>query len=64
MLQLAMRSKKAHPTSSRTRCFPPGPRTLIHVSGAEALLHDAAPMLPEATYSLRQIGEYIRQATG
>ncbi|AXN42589.1 Carboxylesterase LipF [Mycobacterium marinum] len=55
------------PTSSQTRCFPPGPRTLIHASGAEALLHDfqvAAPMLPEATYSLRQIGEYIRQATG
>jgi acetyl esterase/lipase len=69
------------------------PRTLIHVSGSEVLLHDArlaarrlaaagvptevrvwpgqmhdfqlaAPMLPEATRSLRQIGEYIREATG
>lgn len=69
------------------------PPTLIHVSGSEALLHDAqlaaaklaavgvpaeihvwpgqlhdfqvaAPMLPEATRSLRQIGEYIREATG
>lgn len=69
------------------------PRTLIHVSGAEVLLHDAqlaarrlaavgvpaelrvwpgqihdfqlaAPMVPEAVRSLRQIGEYIREATG
>ncbi|PQM47950.1 Carboxylesterase LipF [Mycobacterium talmoniae] len=68
------------------------PPTLIHVSGAEALLHDAqlaaanltaagvpaevciwpgqvhdfqlmAPVVPEATRSLRQIGEYIRAAT-
>ena len=67
------------------------PPTLIHVSGSEALLHDAqlaahkltaagvpvevriwpgqihdfqltAPMVPEATRSLRQIGEYIRAA--
>lgn len=69
------------------------PRTLIHVSGSETLLHDAqvaasklaaagvsaevrvwpgqihdfqvaAPMVPEAIRSLRQIGEYIREATG
>lgn len=69
------------------------PRTLIHVSGSEVLLHDArlaasrlaaagvpaevrvwpgqvhdfqvaGPMLPEAVRSLRQIGEYIREATG
>jgi acetyl esterase/lipase len=69
------------------------PRTLIHVSGSEVLLHDArlaarglaavgvpaevrvwpgqihdfqlaTPMVPEATRSLRQIGEYIREATG
>ncbi|OBI47555.1 esterase [Mycobacterium kyorinense] len=69
------------------------PRTLIHVSGSEVLLHDAqlaarrlaavgvptevriwpgqihdfqlaAPVIPEATRSLRQIGEYIREATG
>ena len=69
------------------------PRTLIHVSGSEVLLHDArlaarrlaaagvpaevrvwrgqihdfqlaAPIVPEATRSLRQIGEYIRDATG
>jgi acetyl esterase/lipase len=69
------------------------PRTLIHVSGSEVLLHDAqlaatklaaagvpaevrvwpgqvhdfqlaGPMLPEAMRSLRQIGEYIREATG
>jgi acetyl esterase/lipase len=69
------------------------PRTLIHVSGSEVLLHDArlaarrlaeagvpaevriwpgqihdfqlaAPMVPEATRSLRQIGEYIREAAG
>lgn len=69
------------------------PRTLIHVSGSEVLLHDAqlaasrlaavgvpaevriwpgqvhdfqlaAPMVPEAVRSLRQIGEYIREATG
>lgn len=69
------------------------PRTLIHVSGSEVLLHDArlaasrlaavgvpaevrvwpgqihdfqlaAPMVPEATRSLRQIGDYIREATG
>jgi acetyl esterase/lipase len=68
------------------------PRTLIHVSGSEALLHDArlaaaklavigvptevriwpgqihdfqlaAPLVPEAARSLRQIGEYIREAT-
>lgn len=68
------------------------PRTLIHVSGSEVLLHDArlaarrlaaagvptevhvwpgqihvfqwcAPVVPEATRSLRQIGDYIRQAT-
>lgn len=68
------------------------PRTLIHVSGSEVLLHDArlaarrlaavgvptevriwpgqihdfqlaAPVIPEATRSLRQIGEYIREAT-
>jgi acetyl esterase/lipase len=67
------------------------PPTLIHVSGSEALLHDAqlaarkltavgvptevriwpgqihdfqlaAPVVPEATRSLRQIGEYIRAA--
>ncbi|BBX63076.1 esterase [Mycobacterium saskatchewanense] len=69
------------------------PRTLIHVSGSEVLLHDAqlaatrlaaagvpaevrvwpgqvhdfqlaAPILPEAVRSLRQIGDYIREATG
>lgn len=69
------------------------PRTLIHVSGSEVLLHDArlaakrlaaagvpvqlriwpgqihvfqiaAPLVPEATRSLRQIGAYIREATG
>lgn len=69
------------------------PRTLIHVSGSEVLLHDAqlaaarlaavgvpaevrvwpgqvhdfqlaAPLVPEATRSLRQIGEYIREAAG
>ena len=69
------------------------PRTLIHVSGSEVLLHDArlaasrlaaagvpaevrvwpgqvhdfqiaGPLLPEAARSLRQIGEYIREATG
>jgi acetyl esterase/lipase len=69
------------------------PRTLLHVSGSEVLLHDArlaarrlaavgvptevrvwpgqihdfqlaAPVVPEATRSLRQIGEYIREATG
>ncbi|OSC36207.1 esterase [Mycobacterium decipiens] len=69
------------------------PRTLIHVSGSEVLLHDAqlaaaklaaagvpaevrvwpgqvhdfqvaAPMVPEAIRSLRQIGQYIREATG
>jgi acetyl esterase/lipase len=69
------------------------PRTLIHVSGSEVLLHDArlagrrlaaagvpveiqvwpgqmhvfqlaAPAVPEATRSLRQIGDYIREATG
>ena len=68
------------------------PRTLIHVSGSEVLLHDArlaarrlaaagvpvqlrvwpgqmhvfqiaTPMVPEATRSLRQIGNYIREAT-
>ncbi|MGV0047518.1 alpha/beta hydrolase [Mycobacterium colombiense] len=68
------------------------PRTLIHVSGSEVLLHDArlaasrlaavgvpaevrvwpgqihdfqlaAPMVPEAVRSLRQIGDYIREAT-
>ncbi|OAR20035.1 alpha/beta hydrolase [Mycobacterium leprae] len=68
------------------------PRTLIHVSGSEVLLHDAqlaatklaavgvpaeirvwpgqvhvfqaaAPMVPEATLSLRQISQYIREAT-
>jgi acetyl esterase/lipase len=68
------------------------PRTLIHVSGSEVLLHDAqlaarrlaavgvpaevriwpgqihdfqlaVPVVPEATRSLRQIGEYIREAT-
>ncbi len=69
------------------------PRTLIHVSGSEVLLHDArlaarrlaaagvptevrvwrgqihdfqlaAPLIPEATRSLRQIGAYIRETTG
>jgi acetyl esterase/lipase len=69
------------------------PRTLIHVSGSEVLLHDArlaasrlaavgvpaevrvwpgqvhdfqlaAPVVPEAMRSLRQIGDYIREATG
>ena len=69
------------------------PRTLIHVSGSEVLLHDArlaarrlaaagvptevrvwpgqihdfqlaAPLVPEADRSLRQIGDYIREATG
>lgn len=68
------------------------PRTLIHVSGSEVLLHDArlaarrmaaagipvqlrvwpgqmhvfqiaAPIVPEANRSLRQIGNYIRAAT-
>jgi acetyl esterase/lipase len=68
------------------------PRTLIHVSGSEVLLHDArlaarrlaaagvavelrvwpgqmhvfqiaAPMVPEADRSLRQIGNFIREAT-
>jgi acetyl esterase/lipase len=68
------------------------PPTLIHVSGCEALLHDAklaaqrlasagvpvevkvwpgqihvfqlgAPMIPEATRSLREMGRYIREAT-
>jgi len=75
------------------RIKPGLPRTLIHVSGSEVLLHDAqlaasrlaavgvpaevrvwpgqvhdfqlaAPMVPEAVRSLRQIGEYIREATG
>lgn len=69
------------------------PRTLIHVSGSEVLLHDAqlaartlaaagvptevriwpgqihdfqlaGGFVPEAKRSLRQIGEYIREATG
>lgn len=69
------------------------PRTLIHVSGSEVLLHDArlaarrlaaagvpvevrvwpgqmhvfqlaAPLVPEATRSVRQVAEYIREATG
>ena len=69
------------------------PRTLIHVSGSEVLLHDArlaaqrladvgvpvelrmwpgqmhvfqlaASLVPEAGRSLRQIGDYIRDATG
>jgi acetyl esterase/lipase len=69
------------------------PRTLIHVSGSEVLLHDArlaatrlaavgvpaevrvwpgqvhdfqlaASLVPEAIRSLRQIGDYIREATG
>ncbi|MGH3564062.1 MAG: alpha/beta hydrolase, partial [Mycobacterium sp.] len=69
------------------------PRTLIHVSGSEVLLHDArlaarrlaaagvptevrvwpgqvhvfqltAPLVPEATRSLRQIGQFIREVTG
>jgi acetyl esterase/lipase len=69
------------------------PRTLIHVSGSEVLLHDAraaaralaaagvptevrvwpgqvhdfqlaGSLVPEAERSLRQIGEYIREATG
>lgn len=69
------------------------PRTLIHVSGSEVLLHDArlaarrlaaagvpvelrvwpgqmhvfqlaAPVVSEAASSLRQIGDYIREATG
>jgi len=69
------------------------PRTLIHVSGSEVLLHDAqlaasrlatagvpvevrvwpgqvhdfqlaGLLVPEAERSLRQIGEYIREATG
>jgi acetyl esterase/lipase len=69
------------------------PRTLIHVSGSEVLLHDArlaghrlaaagvpveihvwpgqmhvfqlaAPAVAQATRSLRQIGDYIREATG
>lgn len=69
------------------------PRTLIHVSGSEVLLHDAriaarrlaaagvpvevhvwpgqmhvfqiaAPLVPEGTRSLRQIGDYIKEATG
>src|ERR1700741_3324021 len=69
------------------------PRTLIHVSGSEVLLHDAqlaatrlaavgvpaegrvwpgqvhdfqvaTPLVPEGLRSLRQIGEYIREATG
>lgn len=68
------------------------PRTLIHVSGSEALLHDArlaaaklaaagvptevrvwpgqlhdfqlaTPLVPEATRSLRHIGNYIREVT-
>jgi acetyl esterase/lipase len=68
------------------------PRTLIHVSGSEVLLHDArlaahrlaavdvpaevriwpgqihdfqlaAPVVPEASRSLREIGQYIREAT-
>ncbi len=68
------------------------PRTLIHVSGSEVLLHDArkaahmlaaagvpvevrvwpgqmhvfqiaAPAIKEATRSLRQVGDYIREAT-
>jgi acetyl esterase/lipase len=68
------------------------PRTLIHVSGSEVLLHDArlaagrlaavgvpaevrvwpgqvhdfqlaGPLVPEAMRSLRQIGDYIREAT-
>ncbi|HEX7322794.1 MAG TPA: alpha/beta hydrolase [Mycobacterium sp.] len=75
------------------RVEPGLPRTLIHVSGSEVMLHDArlaeqalsavgvpvevrvwpgqihvfqiaAPFVPEATRSLRQIGEYIREATG
>ena len=69
------------------------PRTLIHVSGSEVLLHDArlaarrlaasgvpaevhvwpgqmhvfqlvTPLVSESTRSLRQIGDYIREATG
>jgi acetyl esterase/lipase len=69
------------------------PRTIIHVSGSEVLLHDAqlaasrlaavgvpaevriwpgqvhdfqlaAALVPEAVRSLRQIGDYIREATG
>lgn len=69
------------------------PRTMIHVSGSEVLLHDArlaahrlaaagvpvelriwpgqmhvfqlcSPFVPEAKRSLRQIGRYIREATG
>lgn len=69
------------------------PRTMIHVSGSEVLLHDArlaarrlaaagvavelhvwpgqmhvfqlgSPNVPEARRSLRQMGDYIREATG
>jgi acetyl esterase/lipase len=75
------------------RIEPGLPRTMIHVSGSEVLLHDArlaarrlaaagvptevhvwrgqihdfqlaAPLVPEANRSLRQLGEYIREATG
>lgn len=85
---------KPEPTYEPLDHVTPGlPRTLIHVSGSEVLLHDAqlaarrlaangvptevvvwpgqihdfqlaVPVVPEATRSLRQIGEYIREATG
>jgi acetyl esterase/lipase len=85
---------KPEPTYEPLDYVEPGlPRTLIHVSGSEVLLHDAelaarrlaaagvpaevriwpgqihdfqlaAPLVPEATRSLRQIGDYIREATG
>ncbi len=97
---LLAQPKRTTSTASRKRStsrldhIKPGlPRTLIHVSGSEVLLHDAqlaasrlaavgvpaevrvwpgqvhdfqlaAPLVPEAIRSLRQIGDYIREATG
>jgi acetyl esterase/lipase len=88
---VAGRAEEVHEPLDHLR---PGlPRTLIHVSGSEVLLHDAqlaarrlaasgvptelriwpgqmhvfqlcAPTVPEATLSLKQIGEYIREAAG
>lgn len=96
LVEAAARKDRAHcgEVLEPLRHVRPGlPRTLIHVSGAEVLLHDArlgakvlaaagvpvemrvwpgqihvfqiaAPFVPEAARSLRQIGEYIREATG
>lgn len=96
LIQTAARRDRRHGSAvlEPLQHVKPGlPRTLIHVSGSEVLLHDArlgaqrlaaagvpvelrvwpgqihvfqiaAPFVPEATRSLRQIGEYIREATG